>query len=234
MTCDRHSADGRSGLDDRHSRIRMPRSDAGIAQLVEHDLAKVGVASSSLVSRSSLQTKPRHVRGFVVSGLSTLPPHPDSRPIQKSVIAAIHKRRHSAIIHGSDAGIAQLVEHDLAKVGVASSSLVSRSSFLQSLGSPGFCFFQATAIITVAMHQAMARWQSGHAAACKAAYAGSIPTLASIAQRLQFSPQNPPLAGFLLLLQDPASEAGLRLGAQLNDWCPGRGSNPHRLAAEGF
>lgn len=26
--------------------------DAGIAQLVEHDLAKVGVASSSLVSRS--------------------------------------------------------------------------------------------------------------------------------------------------------------------------------------
>ena len=28
--------------------------NAGIAQLVEHDLAKVGVASSSLVSRSSL------------------------------------------------------------------------------------------------------------------------------------------------------------------------------------
>jgi hypothetical protein len=26
----------------------------------------------------------------------------------------------------------------------------------------------------------MARWQNGHAAACKAAYAGSIPTLASI------------------------------------------------------
>ena len=25
-----------------------------------------------------------------------------------------------------------------------------------------------------------ARWQSGHAAACKAVYAGSIPTLASI------------------------------------------------------
>ena len=29
---------------------------AGIAQLVEHNLAKVGVASSSLVSRSSIQT----------------------------------------------------------------------------------------------------------------------------------------------------------------------------------
>ena len=86
-------------------------------------------------------------------------------------------------MRSSNAGIAQLVEHDLAKVGVASSSLVSRSSFTQSLGSPGFCFFEATAIITVAMHQAMARWQSGHAAACKAAYAGSIPTLASIANK---------------------------------------------------
>ncbi len=29
------------------------KHDAGIAQLVEHDLAKVGVASSSLVSRST-------------------------------------------------------------------------------------------------------------------------------------------------------------------------------------
>ena len=31
--------------------LRVP--NAGIAQLVEHDLAKVGVASSSLVSRSA-------------------------------------------------------------------------------------------------------------------------------------------------------------------------------------
>ncbi len=34
-----------------------------------------------------------------------------------------------------EAGIAQLVEHDLAKVGVASSSLVSRSTFLLFSGS---------------------------------------------------------------------------------------------------
>ena len=38
---------------------RIPRlsglADAGIAQLVEHDLAKVGVASSSLVSRSKFK-----------------------------------------------------------------------------------------------------------------------------------------------------------------------------------
>ena len=33
--------------------------NAGIAQLVEHDLAKVGVASSSLVSRSSLPVSPQ-------------------------------------------------------------------------------------------------------------------------------------------------------------------------------
>ena len=49
-----------------------------------------------------------------------------------------------------------MVERNLAKVEVASSSLVSRSKSLLK-----------------------ARWQSGHAAACKAVYAGSIPTLAS-------------------------------------------------------
>ena len=38
----------------------ISNSDAGIAQLVEHDLAKVGVASSSLVSRSCFSAKPRH------------------------------------------------------------------------------------------------------------------------------------------------------------------------------
>ena len=37
--------------------------NAGIAQLVEHDLAKVGVASSSLVSRSKF-TIPRICGGF--------------------------------------------------------------------------------------------------------------------------------------------------------------------------
>ena len=41
--------------------------DAGIAQLVEHDLAKVGVASSSLVSRSKFNKLATMVRddGFV-------------------------------------------------------------------------------------------------------------------------------------------------------------------------
>ncbi len=52
------------------------------------------------------------------------------------------------------AGIAQLVEHNLAKVGVASSSLVSRSIIL-------------------------AEWQSGYAADCKFVDIGSIPVSAS-------------------------------------------------------
>ena len=39
--------------------------NAGIAQLVEHDLAKVGVASSSLVSRSKF-TIPRLCGGFFI------------------------------------------------------------------------------------------------------------------------------------------------------------------------
>jgi hypothetical protein len=52
----------------------------------------------------------------------------------------IHKRVASAMIRSSDAGIAQLVEHDLAKVGVASSSLVSRSSFCKASACRGFVF----------------------------------------------------------------------------------------------
>ena len=53
-----------------------------------------------------------------------------------------------------NAGVAQLVERYLAKVQVDGSSPFTRSNF-------------------------EARWQSGYAAACKAVYAGSIPTLAS-------------------------------------------------------
>ena len=86
----------------------------------------------------------------------------------------------------ADAGIAQLVERNLAKVEVASSSLVSRSksrqvpkgSVLIRIRIPGCC--------------TPAWWQSGYAAACKAAYAGSIPT--------QASRQSPDLSGLFLCL----------------------------------
>ena len=43
--------------------LRTPAIQAGIAQLVEHDLAKVGVASSNLVSRSKYE-KPEQCSGF--------------------------------------------------------------------------------------------------------------------------------------------------------------------------
>ncbi|GEM_PF-1996888 len=77
-----------------------------------------------------------------------------------------------------EAGIAQLVEHNLAKVGVASSSLVSRSKFSSLDFFEAFLCRDRMGRLGPAL--IWARWQSGHAAACKAVDAGSIPTLASI------------------------------------------------------
>jgi hypothetical protein len=89
------------------------RRDAGIAQLVEHLLAKEKVASSSLVSRSkSAWVAPAEAQ-----------------------VNIIH-RRYPRVWR--DAGIAQLVEHLLAKEKVASSSLVSRSIETAGLGQQFF------------------------------------------------------------------------------------------------
>jgi hypothetical protein len=70
------------------------------------------------------------------------------------------------------AGIAQLVEHNLAKVGVASSSLVSRS------------------IVDYPLWNIGAEWQSGYAAACKAVDVGSIPASASTSRNLEWILEN--------------------------------------------
>ena len=51
--------------------------------------------------------------------------------------------------------------------------------FHNASANPRFCFLSAIGYSPRA--QAMAGWQSGHAADCKSAYAGSIPTSASIA-----------------------------------------------------
>jgi hypothetical protein len=51
------------------------------------------------------------------------------------------------LIHLSIAGVAQLVEHDLAKVGVAGSSLVSRSSFEEQFITSLFLFI--TAVVSI-------------------------------------------------------------------------------------
>ena len=84
------------------------------------------------------------------------------------------------------AGIAQLVERNLAKVEVASSSLVSRSKSRRAL--------MGSVLIRIRIPDRCtpAWWQSGYAAACKAAYAGSIPT--------QASRQSPDLSGLFLWL----------------------------------
>ena len=78
-------------------------------------------------------------------------------------------RRSAVDIIATLAGIAQLVERNLAKVEVASSRLVSRSR-LQGKAALAFPF---------SSQRSKAGWQSGHAAACKAVDAGSIPTPAS-------------------------------------------------------
>jgi hypothetical protein len=52
------------GLTDFFFALKYLIHAAGIAQLVEHNLAKVGVASSSLVSRSKF-VKPRIIGAFL-------------------------------------------------------------------------------------------------------------------------------------------------------------------------
>jgi uridine phosphorylase len=86
--------------------------NAGVAQLVERNLAKVEVESSSLFSRSRLK----------VEAVSSF--HFDSRRIRADA-----KYRHASVEFSNKfyAGVAQLVERNLAKVEVESSSLFSRS-----------------------------------------------------------------------------------------------------------
>ena len=99
---------------------------AEIAQLVEHNLAKVGVAGPSPVFRSIIfvlnqdrfkfraqvaELVDAHVSGACVS----------QRAGSSPVLGTLFVKR------ASFAEIAQLVEHNLAKVRVASSSLVFRS-----------------------------------------------------------------------------------------------------------
>ena len=100
---------------------------AGIAQLVERNLAKVEVASSSLVSRSKY---PKEVpTSFKQKGKPSLPFFGFGvfQVFRPSCPLGLKSGFCRCIILRSDAGIAQLVERNLAKVEVASSNLVSRS-----------------------------------------------------------------------------------------------------------
>ena len=93
--------------------------DADVAQLVAHHLAKVRVASSSLVIRSTLILEDRAISSAVEHYLDTVGVTgsiPVSRTEPHSSFQNVH------------ADVAQLVAHHLAKVRVASSSLVIRST----------------------------------------------------------------------------------------------------------
>ena len=90
------------------------------------------------------------------------------RSLLTSLIRAL---QYSTVVSGNSSA----VEHNLAKVGVASSNLVSRSNYLpRFLAEAFFCG-------VTSQKKFEAGWQSGYAAACKAVDAGSIPTPASTA-----------------------------------------------------
>ena len=77
----------------------------------------------------------------VSAASSVLPPVCNLPEKRGAAVATVDTLGHSLKIPCLDAGIAQLVEHNLAKVGVASSSLVSRSRISINpvlLASPGF------------------------------------------------------------------------------------------------
>ncbi len=126
---------------------------ADVAQLVAHHLAKVRVASSSLVIRSGTILVPEAVsprwNGRVVRQRSAkpctrvrfpFPPQnasafssagerfPDTEEVTGSIPVS-RTRVVSALFFQIHADVAQLVAHHLAKVRVASSSLVIRSKF---------------------------------------------------------------------------------------------------------
>jgi hypothetical protein len=87
--------------------------NAGVAQLVERNLAKVEVESSRLFSRSSFKREADMASFFI-------------------------DRRAARCARLQDAGVAQLVERNLAKVEVESSRLFSRSRCMNVTA--GFCF----------------------------------------------------------------------------------------------
>gem|GEM_PF-654395 len=91
--------------------------------MVEHDLAKVGVASPSLVFRSSKNSKPCGLEFLFVVG-QTIVGRKFFKTVAKNVADPYIC---TPKVLNTQAEVAQLVEHDLAKVGVASPSLVFRS-----------------------------------------------------------------------------------------------------------
>src|SRR5450830_928478 len=107
-------------------------SNAGVAQLVERNLAKVEVESSRLFSRSRIQGRQRLTalasgsNSFLWRGSKAVMQRPakPSRSVRlRSSPPSFWRMQY--VLH---AGVAQLVERNLAKVEVESSRLFSRSN----------------------------------------------------------------------------------------------------------
>jgi hypothetical protein len=97
--------------------------------VVEHNLAKVGVASSNLVSRSNiLKKKPRMLAAFLFYLLRLRSKVVMQWPAKPSTAVRFRSQPPFAKLK---CGNSSVVEHNLAKVGVASSNLVSRSNILK-------------------------------------------------------------------------------------------------------
>ncbi len=120
-------------------RLASEGRQAEIAQLVEHNLAKVGVAGPSPVFRSLIEQKralgnglnetnaqvaelvDAHVSGACAARRA------GSSPVLGTLFYSESPPLHEIIFLTRNAEIAQLVEHNLAKVGVAGPSPVFRS-----------------------------------------------------------------------------------------------------------
>ncbi len=108
-----------------------------MAQLVEHDLAKVGVAGSNPVVRSIVANRPVIIKSFdrpFHDGVDEVATWPSG----KAEACKAFTPGSNPGVASKYADVAQLVEHDLAKVGVAGSNPVVRSTFKSRL--PGGFF----------------------------------------------------------------------------------------------
>ena len=102
------------------TRKRKQCNNAEVAQLVEHNLAKVRVAGSSPVFRSSLKRK-----GCSNGGIGR---HEGLKILWPLRLCGVKSRfEYTSLSKQYFAEVAQLVEHNLAKVRVAGSSPVFRS-----------------------------------------------------------------------------------------------------------
>jgi hypothetical protein len=138
--------------------------------LVEHNLAKVGVASSSLVSRSRLKKTPeyRGFRFYEVKALNFYTWPVVTVPTEGKYISVGAYLFTGILTYGRVAGVSRNEKMTL-NVPLGEVRMTE----------PGRPWLAQPEIFAEVYYWPMAGWQSGYAAACKAVYAGSIPTPAS-------------------------------------------------------